>query len=425
MPLDLLAIRFPAASADASFCPLFQRIDLNIASEGEVRDALSGLKAHEAVRVLPTLCHELRHWRDLLCTTWGKSRIRQMFNALNARHSNREEDFYVICEWDKVRTADKLGDYYSTKGESQGHSSPHRWMHQLSCGRRFDRDGRLDANAPIFFTRFAWDDGRPACRVPLTVESLLEINATAAELTVNHASITSLPDGVRQVEQSLHRQKVLDRLYSPNLGVYSVGAHLAANVHTISDIAVALPLASALASAALDIPESEFDKVRVPTDFADWGNLPVAALARGDRGFLYLCLVYHARGQVCEDLAATADRTLRAAGLGDMTSMFRKIQAAHQKMPGLAFAGPAQDRFIQLENVEQRVSLSSWSRWDPAHFATSWPTLPLPQIATADGARLRLGSTNGINDATKCSQWESEVTALLPHVSVFLSACGT
>jgi hypothetical protein len=91
----------------------------------------------------------------------------------------------------------------------------------------------------------------------------------------------------------------------------------------------------------------------------------------------------------------------------------------------LAFVGPTQARFIALKNVEQQIGLSGWSRWDPAHFASSWLALPLPQIGTAEGTRLRLGSANPINDAKDCSNWESGVNRLLPQISEFLSACGT
>jgi hypothetical protein len=348
-----------------------------------------------------------------------------MFDALDARHRDQTDDFHLIRDWDKVRVADRFSDYYSTTGEPRGNSAAHAWMHQLTCGLRFDRDGRLDQGAPVFFTSFAWDDGRLACRVPLSVESLLETNATAAELAITQALIASLPQGDRQVELSLHRQQVLDRLYSPTLGVYSVGVHLAANVLNLNDIGIALPLASALASAALDIPDAEFGKVSVPKDFAVWGDRTKVALSRRDRGFLYLCLVHHARGRVTADLAATVDQTLRATGLGEMTSVLRVIDVAHRSEPGLAFVGPTQARFIALKNVEQQIGLSGWSRWDPAHFASSWLALPLPQIGTAEGTRLRLGSANPINDAKDCSNWESGVNRLLPQISEFLSACGT
>ncbi|MEZ6165360.1 MAG: hypothetical protein R3B67_13105 [Phycisphaerales bacterium] len=286
---------FPATTTLGFYDSFAQYIELSAVSSVELREAIDG-DALAAIKCLPLLAHELQHWADHLSTLWGRQRLIRSLEAMDSRRSNDPEVFWKITDYLRLLESDYFSTYYQTIGKSTPQIGPSRpWAWQLTAGMRFDVDGRLAANRPIFFTQFAWPDGSHACRVPFSVSALLEARAMAAELSAHFVAASNLPEAESKVEQRIASEKLISRLYNPELAVYSVGAHLVGNLVGLKDAMQAFQLASQIAHVSLDLPKSLFSYLKIPNDFEPWKTRVPGAIESMDRGFVFLLLLFHAK----------------------------------------------------------------------------------------------------------------------------------
>lgn len=185
--------------------------------------------------------------------------------AMEVRVSNDPEQFWPIIDYLRAVEADYFTTYYQTIGlRKPSDGCTHPWIWQLTAGKRFNADGRLASDRPIFFTKFQWPEGSEASRVPFSVSALLEARAMAAELSTHIFAASKLPEDDALIEAAFATKQQIIRLYDPELGVYSAGAHLVGNVVGFADAVLAFNLASQLAHVCLDLPSTFYEKLVVP-----------------------------------------------------------------------------------------------------------------------------------------------------------------
>ena len=75
--------------------------------------------------------------------------------------------------------------------DTQGHTIS---LNEISGDSLYGADGRLSEGDPVAFVTFMRADGRPVCRIPMSVASLLEVSAVHAEIEAELTIMNEVPD---------------------------------------------------------------------------------------------------------------------------------------------------------------------------------------------------------------------------------------
>jgi len=284
----------PNLSVVASYSFTTQTIELAEVSAQRYMGALSGDPAAQN-KVLPLLLHEWRHWLDHIGTVWGQRLLTLGYNAIHARLAGKETDFRRIVDFRRKLRDDRFEKFYSEIYKQDDPAQAVRgWRYEFSTGARFDHNGVPSEEHPIIFTRFRWLGGSLACRVPLSVASLLETSAMHFEFEAESVTIGNLSEDEQQNALEALQTRYLDNFYKPALTDYSVAAHAVSNIVGPSDVPRCLQLSSALANVALNLVDHHFDLLKIPSRFENWGKRNQALLLNRNRGYAFLCLCCHA-----------------------------------------------------------------------------------------------------------------------------------
>lgn len=272
--------------------------------------------------------HELTHWLDHTSTLWGQSNLITIFNAIHAFENQSESDLWrvpkLFSEIGKIHFAD----YYHLQGPAASLPWDRKpWQYQFSCGLQYGSDGRPCKDRPIFFTLFENYKGTLISRVPLSVASLLETNAIAAEFMLERLLIVPamkkhMSEDEFLIESHLLSAKFNENLYNPNLTVYSVATHCLANHLGIDEIFTAYELSSALATLCLNLPNQVFDNLQIPIDIQEQlGERALHLITQRDRGFAFYLLSRYGSNINYSNLPDWLEATIRAAGLPTITKL--------------------------------------------------------------------------------------------------------
>ena len=407
---------FPATTTKACYFTESNHIELYDVCAEELATAINDPEAANPFGPLPLLFHELRHWFDHTSTLWGRHRLKALFEALDARLSNDPHEFWRVVAYRRCIREDVRDDYFTTEGKIVP-SSENVWKATTTMGLAFDADGRLDDTAPIAFGRFEWKDGSPACRVPVSVASLLEVNAV-------HPQIEGDWQLGNPVDRPISDRKWISQLYTPSLGVYSVVAHLAANRLGLSDIRTTYRYAAALSSIALNLPSSWFQEMRIPPNFANvWGQLNSAALQRCDRSYAYLSLLEQAaRPDAKVELETWMEQILEAAGLGSLSDLESASKAERISLSkGLSLSDELLARFSLLERLgdENFGTLGLMPTYERVN--ENLGQLNICPVLTSDAEWNDLGKSNQLQ--SEVETWHSFTCDMLTQFTTFTNAC--
>ncbi len=272
--------------------------------------------------------HELTHWLDHTSTLWGQSNLITIFNAINAFENQSEDDLWRIPKLFSELGRIHFADYYHFQGSAARipwDGKP--WQYHFSCGLQYGSDGRPCKEHPIFFTSFKNHEDILVSRVPLSVASLLETSAIAAEINLEQSFIIpitrkQMSDTEFLVESRLLAGRFNKNLYNPNLTVYSVATHCLANHLGIDEIFTAYELSSALATLCLNLPSQVFYKLQIPVDIqTQMGERALDLLSQRDRGFAFYLLSRHSSKIDYSDVRKWLEATIHAAGLPSINEL--------------------------------------------------------------------------------------------------------
>jgi hypothetical protein len=373
-------------------------------------------------KVLPVLMHELRHWFDHIGSVWGQKDLMLALDALQARMSNDPNQLWKINQYLRAAQQDRYEDYYSIIENPQPPPNYNKlWKWQLSCGARFDRDGRLDESLPILFTRFAWPDDSPACRVPFSVASLLEASAMSTEWTTEAALIMMMGKPASDTQGQVLAAKSLDYLYDPTVAEYSVAAHLVANRFKLSDPLTAFKFASYLSSVCLNLLDEHFGLLKIPDSFHPWSQRIQAFIKRRDRGFAYAVLAHHAPSPDQMKDMEWINNTLTKSGLPPLPVLQELAIKRMKKVREEAAIGPLRSHRLYLLDLGvkfvEKVGIIPFV----ADFDIS--AVPLPPVVLSDMTVAYQGQIEPW-DNSPVSQWLDQVTKLESALTEFVDACG-
>lgn len=222
-------------------------------------------------KVLPLVAHEFTHYLDGTATLWGMEHLCRINEACTVPRASVKDFYKLKSLYDSVRRL-RLPSYYTTVEKDASAKRP--WSLSFTSGREFTSQGHL-GDRPIVFGRFLNAQRENLARSPISILSLLETSAMAAELEIRTATAQRLgPE--RVVEHRLISDDVIEYIYNKNLIEYSVCAHLVANTAECRDVFMAFRMSAFIARFVLNASASTFENAR--EKLARWAremDLPV------------------------------------------------------------------------------------------------------------------------------------------------------
>ena len=219
------------------------------------------------------LAHELCHWADIVGTVWGQSYLNVVFSALDlAQAADANNIMNTFQQTLMLFDADRsilFPTYYKVVNPGISPTSDGKpWALTTSCGAWIDTAGRLDETRPIFFVRFDETlSGPQVARQPLTVGTLLELRAFAAEIATFSSWLTQQTDDEKLVASRLFQSERLATIYHPEFTTYTAAAHLLSNCSGIKEFEAVCALGAVLAHLCLNAVPKTFERVKLPREF--------------------------------------------------------------------------------------------------------------------------------------------------------------
>lgn len=347
----LLANLFQGAAA--TYDPRSQIIILHD-YEGSDFQAVESGDVEKKAKFASLVIHEFTHWIDHVSTLWGQRNLSAWLGGLAAWKSGNEANYPAVIRARHEMKAMKYAQYFKSVEISDvaAASKGRPWRGAYSIGTAFDHVGAPNPDHPILFTRF-WTFGRiPIARVPMSVGSLLELNAVRSQMDVELLAFAQAFAAHDLVECKLQEQaiqrKYLDLLYSVDHVDYSVAAHCIANSISNSDIVEAYTRGNRLAEIAMNLTRENMDKLCLPGRFNSLPEAHARFLKQHDVGYAYWCLCLHAPDDLSLPLDQWVATTLENAQLPALPNL---ISDALEEMDALAATAPpgmAGERFSEL-----------------------------------------------------------------------------
>ncbi|MEB3799809.1 hypothetical protein INQ45_01530 [Flavobacterium columnare] len=238
--------------------------------------------------------HENQHYIDQISTYWGIKNIYRTFRAFNAALLGTEYDFHYYRDLILNLQRDYFLDYYTENYNHIVGGFNNLWKFQFKVGIRFDFDGKVNEERPIPLITFSSSDGQKISRVPLSVVSLLETTATYIEYKFLLDEVLKLNSPYKELQGQSLSKKLEDKLYHPELTLYSVAVHLTSVHLQINDPILGYKISSIFAKLALNLPESVFSSVIIPTELKEdknWTKRSKSLIQNHDRGFIFYLLI--------------------------------------------------------------------------------------------------------------------------------------
>lgn len=417
---------FPNVTLAGAYWPLSNVITMDSVDSSTYIEAAGDGDISQKLRVTPLLFHELRHWLDHIGTVWGQRTLRAGCEAMAARKSNNPEEFWRILNFRRRYNSSLLSAYYTTVEDRRPtRAKTDLWRATPSCGLRFDSSGKQNQGSPVLFIQFDWPDGRRACRVPVSVLSLLESGATYFQLACKLGFIASMEPGAREVELADWNRNLVSEAYDPDLGVYSVAAHIIANRVKESDFHTAYKLTAGLSSVCLNLPSDIFNSFRIHDRLRGFGDRALALRSSGDLGFAFMSLAYFGPEDSPgnDEIEDWIDAALANAGLPQLKDL-RDIAAAEMELiSNGASAGQFQEYLLERLSMGREFYARFGMIPDFWKVLKNRASVPMPPIVLGD----QLAMINGALVAVKGSSlgtWIDNCDELDSSMGEFLEVCG-
>ncbi|HEX9062817.1 MAG TPA: hypothetical protein VF941_21815, partial [Clostridia bacterium] len=330
--------------------------------------------------------HEFTHYLDHISTLWGQKNLIKVFNALNAMHESNENNFWYVVELYKDIKKFKYSKYYRVINPYGVTNYKSLWKYQLSAGLRFDHTGKPNNQSPVLFTRFYTQDNILMCRVPFSVESLLEANAMTSEIQLQASFIHELDANERYIEQKLFLDKAMKWLYDPELSTYSAATHFAANCCGIEDITDSYVLSSQISSVCLNMPDKFFDILAVPKSFESFGEKNSHFIKNRDIGFLYACIFQNIQDRGIKINAKTFDlnKALEMSNLPSVDEIEKAVAVEFDTIKNCILDGRLVDDLQVKLDIGKKVFLKRGVRFFKYNYIDYLKDGYIPAIIFAD-----------------------------------------
>ena len=357
----------------------------------------SSLEGKVASRDVEIYAHEHRHWLDLIATVWGQDYLDLVFEANDAvltADPGRQESIYppALRLFDADR-AILFPSYYKYVVEDAAVGSPDdRWSMSFSTGARILPDGTPNEGDPILFVRFDAKSGHVA-RQPVTVGSLFELRALAAEVGAFRRWLSQQPADERIVAVSLRNDDLLGMVYDPQFTTYSVAAHIIGRALGGSEILSAMTAGDKIADVVLNLTRGAFKNLtpthamRAPNRERERGFR-----ARANRGHAFAAIAFSLQGTSADELNAEAlEKALHQVRLPRLQKIYGDAQAALERKLRSKLRNP------DLQRIRRKIAEIGKAIFNVPDFDAAGPMfvfhkmLPSPYVVTGDAEEFFIG----------------------------------
>lgn len=378
-------------------------------------------------RFFSTCVHEFTHWLDHTSTLWGQKQLILIYNAINAWTNKKEDEFWRIMIANSERHRARLATYYTEEYRvDQQESAVIPWQYQYGAGLEFGIDGRSRTDRPFVYTIFSKHTGQKVCRVPFSMFSLTESNATYAEFKVKFQNLELLNDDSRLVERCHLNQEILQNLYNSKLTIYSVATHCLANFIGITEIFKAYEFSSALATLCLNIPKSLFPYLVEVEDFSVFGEQVQALKDLADPGFAFFVIAKCAP-KYYDSLSVKnwLEEALRNAGLPNLATILSMAYTQMKELENEVLDGRYSTRLRSLLSIGRRnfTRRGVWGQNVLSIENLQSTSMTLPPIILGDGFVTPVTSKTIQFSQEDMEQWIDQVIDIEVSLNQFVQAC--
>jgi hypothetical protein len=307
---------------EARFDPRALTICVNKFTAQEILEFLSGSDWAGAMKVLPTIAHEVTHWQDTIGTLWGINYLRKVFNSYMIQDKlevlgSEQEFFHMMILHDEERRI-HYSKYYTVEGGTRRPAPPEGWSVDVTSGVEFNAQGRPDHDRPIIFVRMRDDRfGGYYVRQPICVAALLEVCATWSEIKTSQAICQQMEKDLGATYNFTTHQSLKERFQDPEFSLYSAPVHLLMKYCAVDDLRDAYKLSASLVFVCLNLTGFHFRKMRdprLPLISSEWKKRFSAMSRKQLVSYAYYCLCTRAQ-RWAGDLHFWLDETLKESGL--------------------------------------------------------------------------------------------------------------
>ena len=392
---NLSARFFPNGGARGRYHPFSLSVHVDFDHETH-RQAFQGSPADRQKSLsetLPVIVHEYQHAIDHIGTRYGRGLVRATFEALNSVYLKRQGDVDALQAL--LRLHDILRrsfrDAYYTEIDHdfrEYYDGNNPWRIEVTADQAYNLDGAPDPDNPILFARFHNHGGdHYFARQPITPATLMELRAVNAQLrteTYFHRAY-----GNRDRDR-VFQHDTLDRIYDPQLTMYSAPAHLLANIADLRETGETYERGARLAWIALNMSPSDFTALVYPDYLTEVAGPALEALRRNeDVGFAFACLAWGApKEEINTDHWAAG--AVKAAGLRPEREIFDDAASMLLAVDPLTVSGPFDQTYRMIAGAGYQNAMAlqrhAGAMWNEEFLEAPFQErLHLPRIVWRDG----------------------------------------
>ncbi|MDM1548588.1 hypothetical protein HX096_12065 [Empedobacter falsenii] len=283
------------------------------------------------------LVHEIRHYTDHISTFWGLNNIMMHNIAINARINEDIDNYHYLYDYYKLNKQLYYDEYYTLiTNDSNVNKYTYGddpWRFDINLIHKYDNTGRLNKENPLICINFykSIKDNRFLARVPLSIVSILEVNAIFEELMFKSNILNDLPKDESIVENMLFQKEIFEELiYNKDLVVYNVIVHLTASVLNITDLMEALSIASKIGTVSLNLTSEDLENMKVCDFILNYNNegkeYAKNFIRQHDLGFVFLNLLFNYRKKFNSTRIYDIDDLLRCSNLKDKDIILHSLK---------------------------------------------------------------------------------------------------
>lgn len=409
------------------FMNLLQEFRSNSSPNYEKAKSILKSNYKQLTKFYSTCAHEFTHWLDHTSTLWGQKQLLLIYNAINAWTNQNEYDFDKIVLANSERQKARLATYYTEKNNIVNErESCEPWEYSYGTGLEFGVDGRPRIDRPFIFTVFSNSLGQRVLRVPFSVLSLTESNATYAEYKVKMQGLSLLEGDSLLVEMGHLKSEIMSHLYNSELVVYTVAAHHLANSIGLDDVLISYEFSSALATFCLNLPRNVFDALILP-DEPDLVEGRLQALKdQGDTGFAFYSIakqapMYQGGVSVEEWLQAAIENS----GLPDCETIMSLVLSEMQELENKILEGIYSEKLRSLMAIgrDNFIKRGIWGQHVLSIENIHKNSIVLPPIVLGDGFTTPVSQNSIPTSQQEMDQWIEEIIQIEVYIDNFIRAC--
>lgn len=347
---------FPAVEQEAIYHQMALLIELLTINSTEFDQIKLGNLSRNNYIQAATIRHELTHFLDHIGTLHGQQNIVMLFNAINAFATGTESEFFWVASLMTSIKKDAFLDYYTEVNTEHQASFRNPWKHRITSGLRLDFKGNQLPEKPLMFVRFMTESGIHLARTPISVAALHETNAVYNEYLLKAEFINSMHNASEKKDEQDEFNADCERiLYSTDHAVYSVAAHVVADMHNLTQMLDIYSLSSALATLTLNVSTETAQSIPVKLIDDDlWDGRFRALASEGDKGYIFYRLAENLKASYGEMQYSLAN-ILNASGLPTREELSLKVMEEMTLLPTQLIPGPLNSMAQELLNTGAMV----------------------------------------------------------------------